>query len=178
MRFRFERLQREHYPLLAVWLGRPHVARWWCDDATPAGLEADYGDAIDGREAADVFIASWEGKPVGLVQRFELAAHPAYRDAIAPWTEVPPRAWSLDYLLGEPSLLRRGYGTELVGQLVRTIWADAPQASAIVVPVHVENRPSWRVLESNRFLRVSTAQLEPDNPADSPAHFVYRLESG
>jgi aminoglycoside 6'-N-acetyltransferase len=174
--FAFAPVARADYPLLAAWLRQPHVARWWCDDPSDAALEAEYGGVIDGREAAEVFVAQREGRPVGLVQRFALSAYPDYRDEIAQYTPVPPRAWSLDYFIGEPGALGRGWGVELVGHLTRSIWSSAPDASAIVVPVHADNRASWRVLERNGYRRVAVGDFEPDNPIDSPAHALYRID--
>ena len=131
---------------------------------------------IDGREKAEVFITWRDGRPVGLVQRFALAAYPDYAGEIAAWTDVPAGPWSLDYFLGEPNALRRGWGTELVGELTRGIWERDAGASAILVPVHADNRASWRVLERNGYVRVAHAEFEPDNPVDSRAHFILRLD--
>ena len=167
---------RADFPLLAGWLRQPHVARWWCDDPSDAALEAEYGGVIDGREAAEVFLAWREGRPAGLVQRFALAAYPGYAGEIAQWTPVPAGAWSLDYFLGEPAALGRGWGTALVGQLTRGIWTRDAGAPAILVPVHADNRASWRVLERNGYLRAASGEFEPDNPVDSRAHFIYRLD--
>lgn len=174
--FEFVPVARTDYPLLARWLRQPHVQRWWCDDPSDEALEAEYGGVIDATESAEVFIAHREGRPVGLVQRFALAAYPQYRDEIARWTAVPARAWSLDYFIGEPQVLGRRWGAELVGQLTAGIWTRAPDADAVLVPVHADNRASWRVLERNGYRRVALGDFEPDNPVDTRAHAIYRLD--
>lgn len=174
--FTFVPITRADYPLVSAWLRQPHVQRWWCDDPAPEAVEAEYGGVIDGAEAAQVFIAHREGRPVGLVQCFALSDYPQYVDDIARWTEVPPRAWSLDYFIGEPDALRRGWGTELVGQLTDRIWAQAPDATAVIVPVHADNRASWRVLERVGYRRAARGEFEPDNPIDSREHFILRLD--
>ena len=174
--FEFRPIARADFPMVSRWLRQPHVARWWCDDPAPEAVEAEYGGVIDGREPAEVFIASRDGRAVGLVQRFPLAGYSHYRDQVAAWTEVPDHAWSLDYFLGEPDVLRIGWGTVLVGQLTRSIWDRAPEAPAILAPVHAHNRASWRVLERNGWRRVAVAQLEPDHPADSREHFILRID--
>jgi aminoglycoside 6'-N-acetyltransferase len=174
--FAFVPIVRADYPQVSAWLRQPHVERWWCDDPAPEAVEAEYGGVIDGAEAAQVFIAHREGRPVGLVQCFALADYPQYVDDIARWTEVPPQAWSLDYFIGEPDALRRGWGTALVGQLTDLIWAQAPDATAVIVPVQAGNRASWRVLERNGYRRVARGEFEPENPLDSPEHFILRLD--
>lgn len=174
--FDFVPITRADYPRVSAWLRQPHVERWWCDDPAPEAVEAEYGGVIDGAEAAQVFIAHREGRPVGLVQCFALSDYPEYVDDIARWTEVPANAWSLDYFLGEPEMLRRGWGSELVGQLTGLIWSQAPKATAVIVPVHADNRASWRVLERNGYRRVARGEFEPDNRVDSREHFILRLD--
>lgn len=174
--FEFAPITRADYPRLAHWLRQPAVARWWCDSPEPEALEAEYGGVIDGQEAAEVFIAHHEGRPVGLVQRFALAAYPGYAAEIARWTDVPAAAWSIDYFIGESDALRRGLGTLLIAQLTQSVWQRAPEASAILVPVHADNRASWRVLERCGYVAVARADMEPDNPEDSRHHRIYRLD--
>ena len=43
-----------------------------------------------------------------------------------------------------------------------------------LVPVHADNRASWRALERAGFTRVAEGDLEPDNPQDTRDHVVYR----
>lgn len=52
-------------------------------------------------------------------------------------------------------------------------WADG--ATELVVPVHEENAGSQWVLERIGFAPVGPADLEPDKPARSRRHVVYRL---
>lgn len=174
--WRFRPLARSDFHLLAGWLATPHVARWWADDPTPAALEADYGACIDGTEPAEVFIALHAGEPLGLVQRYALAAYPEYLEQLAPWLHVAAGAWSIDYLIGPEASVGRGLGTGMVAAFTTCLWADVPAASGIVVPVHADNRASWRTLERAGFRFVARADLEPDNPADSPDHRIYGLE--
>jgi aminoglycoside 6'-N-acetyltransferase len=172
--FDFVPITRADYPLVAGWLRTPAVARWWCDSPEPEALEAEYGGVVDGVEAAEVFIAHRAGRPIGLVQRFALAAYPDYEAEIAQWTEVPAKSWSIDYFIGEPQ--PPGTGTALIAQLTRSVWACAPDAPAILVPVHADNRASWRVLERNGYRRVAEARMAPDNPVDSDAHCILRID--
>ncbi|MFC0526646.1 hypothetical protein [Phytohabitans kaempferiae] len=38
------------------------------------------------------------------------------------------------------------------------------------------NVASWRALEKAGFTRIGAGPIEPDNPADDPSHYVYRLD--
>ena len=53
----FRPLERSDLPLLAEWLGRPHVARWWREPSDLAAVEATYGPLIDGSDPTEGFIA-------------------------------------------------------------------------------------------------------------------------
>lgn len=78
--------------MLGEWLATPHVARWWADDPSAAPIEADYGGCVDGTEAADVFIASLDARPIGLIQRYRLDAYPPYIEELAALMTVPAAA--------------------------------------------------------------------------------------
>jgi aminoglycoside 6'-N-acetyltransferase len=161
--------------MLAHWLRQPHVARWWADDPSPSALEADYGGVMDGSEPAEVFMAFRDQQAVGLVQRLRLGAYPDYLAQLAPLLPVAADSWSIDYLVGEQADTGHGLGTAMVEAFVTKLWAELPQATCLLVPVHADNRASWRALERAGFVRAASGELEPDNPADSRAHHVYRL---
>jgi aminoglycoside 6'-N-acetyltransferase len=174
--FKFRPLTRSDFPLLCRWLAQPHVQRWWADDASLQGVERDYGANVDGTEPSEVFIAWQGGRPFGLAQRFCIAAYPPYWQSLARLIEVPSTAWSIDYFVGEPSDLGCGRGTFMLQAFTRKLWRDQPSAAALIVPVHVENIASWRALEKIGFVRAAKGLLAPDNPADTPEHYIYRLE--
>jgi aminoglycoside 6'-N-acetyltransferase len=188
----FRHLTREDFPLLGDWLSQPHVARWWAADPSPDAIEADYGGSVDGTEPSEVFIASRGGTPLGLVQRYRWDAYPSYVDEVAAILTLPAQALSIDYLVGPPAALQRGWGTQMLREFVQSTWRDLwpgnspgtppatcpgdPQTPAIVVPVHADNTASWRVLERAGFRRVASGLLVPDNPADNRNHHIYRLD--
>jgi aminoglycoside 6'-N-acetyltransferase len=175
-RFDFRPLARTDYALLRHWLRTPHVARWWADDSSEEGLEEMYGGCIDGTEPSQVFIAERSGRAIGLAQRFRIHSYAAYREEIAVLTDIPTGTSSIDYLIGPAEAIGRGWGTELIRAFTARVWQDDADAVSIIVPVHAENIPSWRVLESAGFRRVAAGQLTPDNPVDTTDHFIYRLD--
>jgi len=172
----FRPLARTDYPTLRDWLHTPHVARWWADDSSDEGLEEMYGGCIDGTEPAEVFVAERGGRPIGLAQRFRIDAYAQYREEIAALAEVPAGTSSIDYLIGPEDAIGRGWGTELIRAFTARLWQDDAGAVSIIVPVHAENLPSWRVLERAGFRRVAAGHMAPDNPVDTTNHFIYRLD--
>lgn len=172
---RFRLIARSDFPLLSHWLQQPHVARWWADDASIEGIEADYGGNVDGTQPSEVFIVEHEGRDIGLAQRYFIEAYPRYFEELSSLVPLPEGACSIDYLIGEATDVRRGLGTRLIAQFGASLWADWPRAECIVVPVHAENIASRRALERNGYARAARGELTPDNPVDSREHFVFAL---
>ena len=172
----FRRLARADFPLLARWLQAPHVARWWNHETSDAALERDFGPTLSGDDPADVFIASVGSGPFGLIQRYTFADNPDWAAEVATLVHVPAAAWSMDYFVGEPALLRTGLGSAMLAALVRATWRDDARAPAVIVPVVETNLASWRALEKAGFRRVARGPLTPDNPVDDPTHVVYRID--
>ncbi|MBI2769029.1 MAG: GNAT family N-acetyltransferase [Burkholderiales bacterium] len=172
----FRPIQRADFALLGRWLAQPHVQRWWADDATPEGMESDYGGCVDGTEPAQVFIAWRNGRPAGLAQRLRWHDYPEYLQEMQGLYVVPAGALSIDYLIGEQSSTGRGWGTEMIAAFTQRLWGDHPSAPSVIVPVHEDNTASWRMLERMGFRRVAAGMLTPDNPADDDRHVVYRMD--
>jgi aminoglycoside 6'-N-acetyltransferase len=171
----FQPLRREDFPLLAHWLAEPLVHRWWNDESTLEAVERDYGPCVDGTEPAEVFVAHVDGRPVGLVQRYEISAYPedgAELLALCPGT---PGAFSVDYLIGDAAARGSGLAARMIAEFVELSWARHPDAAEVVVPVAAGNRASWRSLERAGFTRIAEGELTPDNPVDPRDHVVYRL---
>jgi aminoglycoside 6'-N-acetyltransferase len=174
--FVFRPLARDDFPTLSRWLAAPHVARWWADDPSSAALEAQYGPGIDGAEPWEDFIAVRDGMDVGLIQRYPIHADPDSVAELRPLVALPDGVMSIDYLIGDPAHTGRGWGTAMIAEFVARLWRDHRRCPCLVVPVHHENRASWRALERCGFRRVATGELTPDNPADSRAHVILRRD--
>ncbi|MFE9334155.1 GNAT family N-acetyltransferase [Streptomyces sp. NPDC007025] len=170
------RLDESDFPLLRAWLAQPHVARWWHHETSPEAVARDFGPAARGEEPSEDWLVLLDGRPLGLVQRCFLADYPDCRAELATVTEVPERALTLDYLIGEPGLTGRGLGPELIRSALARAWTDHPDATCAVIPVHAANRPSWRALEKAGLHRVAEGELTPDNPADDRRHVIYRID--
>ncbi len=152
------------------------MARWWNHDTTPEALERDFGPAARGEEPGEDLLVLLDGRPIGLVQRSVLAEYPEYEAELAAVVPVPEGAVTIDYLIGDPEQIGRGLGPRVIRAVVDRTWAEVPVATCVIVPVSAANRASWRALEKAGLSRVAEADLEPDNPIDGPAHYIYRLD--
>ncbi|MFE2560595.1 GNAT family N-acetyltransferase [Streptomyces sp. NPDC059352] len=173
----WRRLGESDFPRVGRWLAEPHVARWWNHETSPEAVARDFGPAARGEEPSEDLLVMVDGRPIGLVQRCRFADYPEYVAELADAdVEVPDGAMSIDYLIGDPRMVGRGHGARMIRAIVGATWTDHPDATAIVVPVHAANRASWRALEKAGLHRVAEASLEPDNPVDDRAHYVYRVD--
>lgn len=171
----YQPLTREHFPLLAHWLAEPLVARWWHHETSPEAVERDFGPSIDGADVTELFLVALLSRPIGLVQRYPIAAYPEYVDEFASVCALPAGALSIDYLIGDPSARGQGRGAALISAFVAQSWAAHPEARDVIVPVCTGNTASWRALERAGFQRIAEGEMEPDNPADPRDHVVYRI---
>ena len=67
----FDPLRADDLPLLKEWLGREHVRRWWRDYGQSLG---DAEDALAGRDPAQYFLIVVDGRPVGMIETYLVAA--------------------------------------------------------------------------------------------------------
>lgn len=172
--FSWRRIQLADLGLLARWLDRPHVARWWCHDTSEDAVLADFGPAARGEEPSEDLLISLDGRPFGVVQRCRWGGYPGYVEEIGHLITVPPAALTLDYFIAAPDDTGQGLGAAMLSAVLDDSWTVYPDSDEVVVPVAAGNVASWRVLERLGMVRVAEGDLEPDNPIDPPLHYVYR----
>jgi aminoglycoside 6'-N-acetyltransferase len=173
-RLSFRPLTREDFGLVATWLDREHVARWWPDPHDPASLEAHYGGSIDGTDPTAMFVVLADGRPIGLVQRYRVQAYDDWQATLRT-AGVEGASAGIDYLIGEPDLIGLGFGPRVIAALVEDVWASYPDLESITVAVQQENRRSWRALEKAGFSRVFAGMLDSEDPSDAGPSFLYAL---
>ena len=174
--FTFRRLTRDDFAALGAWLAAPHVREWWNHDPSPAALEDDFGEAIDGAEPAEDWIVELDGRPIGLVQYSRFADYPDYVAEMAPIYPVGGGVASIDYLVGEVDAVGRGVGTVMIVAFVAFVWSHDPTTMSLVVPVNSANERSWRALLGAGFRLVARGEMDPDNPIHDRMHEVLRID--
>ena len=172
----FRRVTRDDFELIARWLAAPHVARWWHHEFTVEAVARDFGPCADGDEPAEDFIASLDGRPIGLIQRARFVDYPEDLDELALIVDVPQGAIEIDYLIGDPADTGRGLGTAMIGAFVELAWQTMTNVPCIIVPVASANPASWKALIKAGFRLEGRGLLEPDNPIDDGMHEILRLD--
>jgi aminoglycoside 6'-N-acetyltransferase len=170
--FRFVPLRSSDLPSLAVWLARPHVARWWREPCDLVSVEQNYGQLAEGLDPTEGFIAHFNGRPIGYVQRYLIDEHPD-------WCETIHAALGhaggigIDYLIGEPDFVGRGVGRQMICRFVDASWKRYPSAGRIAVALQQDNIGSWKTLEASGFRRAWEGDLVSSDPSDRGSSFIY-----
>ena len=123
MDFHFEPVGREHLPMLAEWLRRPHWQEWWGEP----GPELSYiRDMIEGRDTTRPSIFHIRGEPMGYIQCWFIGDHQS-----EPWTthypwlaELPNDAAGVDLSIADSENLSKGIGSSVLRTFVARLVAD------------------------------------------------------
>lgn len=170
--FRFVPLRSSDLPSLAVWLGRPHVARWWREPSDLVSVEENYGPLAEGLDPTEGFIAYFNGRPIGYVQRYLIDEHPDWRETIQ-GALGHDGGIGIDYLIGEQDFVGRGVGRRMISQFIDASWKRYPSADRITVALQQDNVASWKALEASGFRRIWEGDLESSDPSDRGPSFIY-----
>lgn len=132
--------------LFQKWLMEPHVAKYYHDPS-------DWLDEVVKRETEFSWIThcivEQGGIPFGFCQYYPYEKSIFYGEN---WHGSVPimNTYSIDYMIGELSYIGKGYGREIVLELVKRIF-EIPNAERIIVQPEVDNLPSCRTLLSAGF---------------------------
>jgi aminoglycoside 6'-N-acetyltransferase len=170
--FGFVPLRSEDLALLASWLARPHVARWWREPSELAAVARNYGPLAEGLEPTEAFIVHFSGRPIGYVQRYLIDEYPDWRASIR-GALGEAGGIGIDYLIGEPDLVGRRIGRRMISEFAKACWERYASSEHITVALQQENVASWRALETSGFRRVWTGNLESSDPSDRGPSYIY-----
>lgn len=155
----FRALTRADLPMLHAWLQRPHVAAWWHEPATLAGLENDYFSAAAAASPTRACIAVLDGEALGFIQSYvALGAGDGWWE-----DETDPGTRGIDQFLADESRLGRGLGSAMVEAFARRLFAD-PAVTKIQTDPSPDNERAIRCYRRAGFVdrgRIAT----PDGPA-------------
>ena len=173
----FEPLRAGDLPLLAAWLARPHVRRWWRHPSDVASVGAEFGPLLDGSDPTEGFIVHLGGRPIGYLQRELIEdddeTQQAVRTALGDAGGV-----GIDYFIGEPDLVGTGIGRAMIARFADGCFARYPSESRIVVCIEQSNVASWKALEAAGFRRAWAGDLDSTDPSDEGPSVVYVLARG
>jgi aminoglycoside 6'-N-acetyltransferase len=162
-------------PLVARWLGQPHVARWWHDPADLESVRAQYRPCLTGADPTEVFVIEVAGQPAGLIQQYLVADEPDWARAVEATGTASTNAAGIDYLIGEPTCTGHGHGTAAIRAITARAFDRYPGADVVVAAPQQANVASWRALERAGYQRWWDGQLDSDDPSDAGPAYLYGI---
>lgn len=144
----FRLLKDADIPLVATWLNREHVKKWY--EIPHLGITIDdwlfeiserYGEF----KWLTHLIVLWQGCPIGLCQYYKCT------DSDEDFGTLPlSGSYGIDYFIGEERCLKKGLGKKLVSALVKEIFSF-PDAERVTADIDKNNIASEKTLLSCGF---------------------------
>jgi aminoglycoside 6'-N-acetyltransferase len=164
----FRPLGRDDFPSLTGWLNTPHVSEWWGvravadslggtgdDAATLADVTEKYDEEL-ADEGVEHFVIEVDGRAVGMIQTYLLAASPDYAREIG---EADDGTAGVDLLIGDATAVGRGLGPQVIDQFVREVVFARVDIDRCVAGPDVRNTRSIRAFEKAGFRAVRDATV-------------------
>jgi aminoglycoside 6'-N-acetyltransferase len=155
----FRPVEEHDVPDLHRWRNEPHVMRWWYedDDSTPTldVVAKNYGPNHDEKEHR--FIIEMDGRSIGYVQMYLLSDWPEYAAL------VQEKGAGIDLFIGEPDLINKGIGTEVIKRFVEDVVFADPSVDTCIIDPEITNAAAIRAYEKAGFVPVRTVVV-PNTP--------------
>jgi aminoglycoside 6'-N-acetyltransferase len=142
-------MSRGDLPDVVGWRQAEHVHRWWTDDGdpTPEAVEQQYGPRIDGMSATRMWVVEANGRSIGFVQDYRISDYPEYA-ILTP----RPDTIGIDYAIGEPAWVGRGFGARAVWAWMLNARHRFPDATTYFAAPDHRNTASLRILQKVGFV--------------------------
>ena len=124
----------EDAPLLEAWDLEPHVIACSTDDpdADEAFDDIEWADEIAAASPISYhLIAEVDGRPIGAMQVIDPALEPTHY-----WGEIGPGHRAIDIWIGPQEDLSRGYGSQMMTQVLDDCFADPAVHTVVIDPLN------------------------------------------
>jgi aminoglycoside 6'-N-acetyltransferase len=164
----FRSMREADLEQVRIWLGLPHVARWYVAGSTVEQELDELRQCIAREQPTHALMVLERGQPIGWCQWYVCTDYPDHAAGVS----AEPGDIGVDFALGDPARVGKGVGTPLIAALVAYVSERHPGAGFVADP-EAANRASRRGLEKNGFelVREGTIASEPT----AAAMAIYRL---
>jgi aminoglycoside 6'-N-acetyltransferase len=157
----FRRFGVEDMQQLYLWLGRPHVAKWYAPAPSSfAEMVAKYAPRTEMDHVVKAYMASVDGADCGYVQTYPIREFADYAREL----RCAEGAAGMDLFIADSWRLNHGLGSQMVRRFVEDIVFGANSASECVAGPSEGNEASIRAFEKAGFARWKTIRMEGAEP--------------
>jgi RimJ/RimL family protein N-acetyltransferase len=158
----FRLLQEKDLPMMHRWLNTPHISQWWSlggsHHPTLAEVENKYTPRITKNENVDCYLIIYEGKPIGMIQSYNLDNEPEEKENFG----VEGRCTGIDLFIGEEDHVHRGLGSSIIRGFLKDIVFLDPTVEWAVIDPYTDNKTAIRAYEKAGFKYQRTVWYETD----------------
>lgn len=140
----FSSLQEHHIPLLRKWLKEPHVAEFWQETED----EEKFRDKFLGKlpeRGVSAFVILVDSKLIGYIQYYD-----ACKVGGGWWPDAEEGTFGIDQFIGDPDMVGKGLGTEIIKRFVENIFLLS-KVSQIITDPEPMNKRAIRAYEKVGF---------------------------
>lgn len=131
----------EDFPTLEYWDEQPQVIAASGDDDV-----WDWEEEIEKNSPfVEILIAEVEGRSIGVVQIIDPANEETHY-----WGDVVENLRAIDIWIGEPDMLNKGYGSQMMKLGIERCFSE-PEVKAIIIDPLVDNKNAIRFYERVGF---------------------------
>jgi RimJ/RimL family protein N-acetyltransferase len=153
----FRRFAVEDMQQLYLWLGRPHVAKWYAPAPSSfAEMVAKYAPRTEIEHVVQAYVSNVDGADCAYIQTYPVAAFDDYARAV----QCVEGAASVDLFIADAWRMGRGLGTRIVQRFVDEIVFGANRASECIASPAEGNLASIRAFEKAGFSRWKVIHME------------------
>lgn len=157
--FEFSPLAESELPLLADWLARPHLQKWWREDEiTPDKIRKKYLPRIFRADDARPFLVFMNGISIGYIQYYHAWTNPGW------WPDTPGQdSFGIDQFIADEQLLGKGIGTQFISSFIKKL-VFVHDVKEVRVDPRPDNKRAIRCYEKIGFKNKGEI-ITPDGPA-------------
>ncbi len=145
LKYDFRPFTKKDLPLMAKWLAEPHVAKWWGDKDEELADLAKHIDSI----SVEPFIAEMNGKPIGYIQSYD-----PHMEDDHPYQDQPFGTLGIDLSIGDPLLIGKGHGPQLIKAFVAMLFEEG--CRRVIIDPDPSNIAAIRAYEKAGFSAFDT----------------------
>jgi RimJ/RimL family protein N-acetyltransferase len=162
----FRPLRESDLPLLHHWFNTPHVSQWWSHDGNHhpslAEVKAKYTPRVLPQENVDVYIFSYDKKPIGMIQACNMDDEPQEKATFG----LEEGCVGIDLCIGEENYVHKGLGSIIIRQFLKEIVFSRKHLTACVADPQVGNTIAIKCYQKAGFKYSKTVWYEPDKQTE------------
>lgn len=172
----FKPLSQDHFYLIAHWLNKPHIRKWWSigfdKTITIKSVEKKLTPRITGIEDIKCYIIEINEIPVGYIQVYDARKfeHEGTLETLSNYLNSIKKLASIDLYIGEPEYLSKGYGQKIIKLFLHTY--VKPYYDACLVDPDSENVVATKCFKKVGFEQI--AKLNLSNNRQATIMLIYK----